>query len=206
MIKLSLYRHHIEFMKKYILLIFILLGYLFGSSQGCDQININVNPINPYEVELGTNYDSLVNLNPNSAAVSAIYDWRAYPPGNHNWSGNSHLWQSTLEEPHYSVTLNDNNLFFILSLSMGDTVTSLLPVNICLLPFFISRDTIGSLQWNLIMLGNGTTNISKLESNSKKLINTYNLSGQIVDPNKVNQEIVIYKYSDGSGEKKFINK
>ena len=206
MIKLSLYRHHIEFMKKYILLIFILLGYLFGSSQGCDQININVNPINPYEVELSTNYDSLVNLNPNLAVVSAMYDWRAYPPGNHNWSGNSHLWQSTLEEPHYSVTLNDNNLFFILSLSMGDTVTSLLPVNICLLPFFISRDTIGSLQWNLIMLGNGTTNISKLESNSKKLINTYNLSGQIVDPNKVNQEIVIYKYSDGSGEKKFINK
>ena len=56
------------------------------------------------------------------------------------------------------------------------------------------------------MLGHGTTNISKLESNSRKLINTYNLSGQIVDPNKVNQEIVIYKYYDGSGEKKFINK
>jgi hypothetical protein len=56
------------------------------------------------------------------------------------------------------------------------------------------------------MLGSGATNISKLESYTKKLINTYNLAGQIVDPNKVNQEIVIYKYSDGSTEKKFINK
>ena len=89
---------------------------------------------------------------------------------------------------------------------MGDTATSTNPVNICLLPFFISRDTIGSLQWDLVMLGSGATNISKLESYTKKVINTYNLAGQIVDPNKVNQEIVIYKYSDGSTEKKFINK
>jgi hypothetical protein len=193
-------------MKKYTILILILLEHLFGSSQTCDQININVNPINIYEVELGTNYDSLVNLDPNSAAVSAIYDWRAYPPGNHNWSGNSHVWQSALAEPHYSVTINDNNLFFILSLSIGDTATSPNPVNICLIPFFIIRDTIGSSQWNLMMLGNGATNISNLESPTKKLINTYNLAGQIVDLNKVNQEIVIFKYSDGSKEKKFINR
>ena len=193
-------------MKKYTILILILLEHLFGSSQTCDQININVNPINIYEVELSTNYDSLVNLNPNASAVSAIYDWRAYPPGNHNWSGNSHVWQSALAEPHYSVTINDNNLFFILSLSIGDTATLPNPVNICLIPFFIIRDTIGSSQWNLMMLGNGATNISKLESPTKKLINTYNLAGQIVDPNKVNQEIVIFKYSDGSTEKKFLNR
>lgn len=193
-------------MKKYTILILILLEHLFGSSQTCDRININVNPINIYEVELGTNYDSLVNLDPNVAAVSAIYDWRAYPPGNHNWSGNSHVWQSALAEPHYSVTINENNLFFILSLSIGDTATSPNPVNICLIPFFIIRDTIGSSQWNLMMLGNGATNISKLESYTKKLINTYNLAGQIVDPNKVNQEIVIFKYSDGSTEKKFLNR
>lgn len=193
-------------MKNFIFLVLLVSSNIFCYSQTCDQININVNPINIYEVKLSTTYDSLVNLNTNAASVSAIYDWRAYPPGNHNWSGNSHVWQSTLTEPHYSVTLNDNNLFFILSLSMGDTVISPNPVNICLLPFFIARDTIGSLQWNLIMLGNGATNISKLESNTKKLINTYNLAGQIVDPNKVNQEIVIYKYLDGSTEKKFINK
>ena len=70
MIKFLFIRHHIEFMKKYTFLILILLGHLFVSSQECDQINININPINIYEFELGTNYDSLVNLNPNSAAVS----------------------------------------------------------------------------------------------------------------------------------------
>tara|TARA_B100001094_G_scaffold65495_1_gene61575 strand:+ start:3749 stop:4330 length:582 start_codon:yes stop_codon:yes gene_type:complete len=193
-------------MKKFIFLLLLVSSNIFCFSQTCDQININVNLINIYEVELSTNYDSLVNLNPNAAAVSAIYDWRAYPPGNHNWSGNSHVWQSALAEPHYSVTINDNNLFFILSLSMGDTATSPNPVNICLLPFFIARDTISSSQWNLTMLGNGATNILNLESNTKKLINTYNLAGQIVDPNKINQEIVIYKYSDGSTQKKFINR
>ena len=193
-------------MKKFIFLLLLVSSNIFCFSQTCDQININVNLINIYEVELSTNYDSLVNLNPNASAVSAIYDWRAYPPGNHNWSGNSHVWQSTLAEPHYSVTINDNNLFFILSLSMGDTATSPNPVNICLLPFFIARDTISSSQWNLTMLGNGATNILNLESNTKKLINTYNLAGQIVDPNKINQEIVIYKYSDGSTQKKFINR
>ena len=193
-------------MKNFYFLVLLVSSNIFCFSQTCDQININVNPINIYEVELSTNYDSLVNLNPNAAAVSAIYDWRAYPPGNHNWSGNSHVWQSTLAQPHYSVTINDNNLFFILSLSIGDTATSPNPVNICLIPFFIIRDTIGSSQWNLMMLGNGATNISNLESPTKKLINTYNLAGQIVDPNKVNQEIVIFKYSDGSTEKKFINR
>ena len=193
-------------MKNFYFLVFLVLSNIFCFSQTCDQINININSINPYEFELSTNYDSLVNLNSNAAAVSAIYDWRAYPPGNHNWSGNSHVWHSALAEPHYSVTINDNNLFFILSLSMGDTVTSPLPVNICLLPFFIARDTIGSSHWNLMILSNSATNILNLESNTKKLINTYNLTGQIVDPNKVNQEIVIYKYSDGSTEKKFINR
>ena len=86
-------------MKNFYFLILLVLSNSFCFSQTCDQININVNPINIYEVELSTNYDSLVNLNPNAAAVSAIYDWRAYPPGNHNWSGNSHVWQSHLAEP-----------------------------------------------------------------------------------------------------------
>ena len=193
-------------MKKFIFLLLLVSSNIFCFSQTCDQININVNLINIYEVELSTNYDSLVNLNPNAAAVSAIYDWRAYPPGNHNWSGNSHVWQSALAEPHYSVTINDNNLFFILSLSMGDTATSPNPVNICLLPFFIARDTISSSQWNLTMLGNGATNILNLESNTKKLINTYNLAGKIVDLNTFFLEIFIYQYSDGSTQKKFINR
>ena len=49
-------------------------------------------------------------------------------------------------------------------------------------------------------------NISNLESKNKKLLNVYNLAGQIVDPEKINHEMVIYLYSDGSTEKKFINR
>ena len=89
---------------------------------------------------------------------------------------------------------------------MGDAATSSMPLTACILPFFIARDTLLPSYWNITMLNSNTTNIKSIETKERKLINTYNLAGQIVDPNKVNQEIVIYKYFDGSTEKKFINK
>ena len=89
---------------------------------------------------------------------------------------------------------------------MGDTAISTTPVTNCILPFFISRDILMPSFWNLFMLNTGFTNISNLESKNKKLVNIYNLAGQIVDPEKINHEMVIYLYSDGSTEKKFINK
>ena len=60
--------------------------------------------------------------------------------------------------------------------------------------------------WNLTMLNTGLTNVLNLETKNKYLVNIYNLAGQIVDPEKINHEIVIYKYSDGSTERKFINR
>ena len=175
-------------------------------SQNCGDLRVHLLPQNSFtEIVLTTNYDSLVNINPNVASATGIYDWRAYPPGNHNWNGNTHIWQSTVPSPTYSVSFNDDNIFFILSLLMGDTATSTTPVTNCILPFFISRDILMPSFWNLFML-NGFTNISNLESSNKKLVNVYNLAGQIVDPEKINHEMVIYLYSDGSTEKKFINR
>ena len=188
----------------------IILGLSFPfliKSQNCGEIRVNVIPQNSiYQVVLTTNYDSLVNLNPNVANVSVFYDWRAYPPGNHNWNGNTHIWQSTIPDPTYSVTPNVDNIFFILSLLMGDTATSTSPVTNCILPFFIARDSLMPSYWNLTMLNTGFTNISNLEYKNKKLINIYNLAGQIVDPEKINHEMVIYLSSDGSAETKFINR
>jgi hypothetical protein len=192
--------------------ILIFLGFIIPfliNSQNCGDLRVHVIPQNSfYQVMLTTNYDSLVNLNPNisNSNTSGFYDWRAYPPGNHNWSGNTHIWQSTIPDPTYSVTLNDDNIFFILSLLMGDTSTSTTPVTHCILPFFIARDSLMPSYWNLTMLNTGFTNISNLESKNKKLVNVYNLAGQIVEPKKMNHEMVIYLYSDGSTEKKFIEK
>ena len=56
-------------MKNFYFLVLLVSSNSFCFSQTCDQININVNPINIYEVELSTNYDSLVNLNPNAAVL-----------------------------------------------------------------------------------------------------------------------------------------
>mgnify|MGYP003327476341 CR=1 FL=1 len=81
-------------------------------SQNCGDLRVHLLPQNSFtEVVLTTNYDSLVNLNPNITTVSGIYDWRAYPPGSHNWNGNTHIWQSTVPSPTYSVTFNDDNIF-----------------------------------------------------------------------------------------------
>ncbi len=190
----------------------IILGLSFPfliKSQNCGDLRVHLLPQNSFtEVVLTTNYDSLVNLNPNITTVSGIYDWRAYPPGYHNISNNTHFWQSSVPSPTFSCNFNfnDSYYFFILTLNMGDTATSTTPVTNCILPFFISRDILMPSFWNLFMLNTGFTNISNLESKNKKLVNIYNLAGQIVDPEKINHEMVIYLYSDGSTEKKFINK
>ncbi len=176
-------------------------------SQNCGDLRVHLLPQNSFtEIVLTTNYDSLFNLNPNIATVSGIYDWRAYPPGSHNWNGNTHIWQSTIPSPTFSVSFNDDYIFFILSLIIGDNATSTTPITNCILPFFIARDSLMSSFWNLSMLNTGFTNISNLESKNKHLVNVYNLAGQIVDTEKINHEMVIYLYSDGSIEKKFIEK
>ena len=53
---------------------------------------------------------------------------------------------------------------------------------------------------------NSNTDILNTGTKNKKLINTYNLAGQIINPKKVTNEIIVYQYSDGSTEKKFIRK
>jgi len=60
--------------------------------------------------------------------------------------------------------------------------------------------------WNLTMLNSNTTDVKSFENDEKKLINTYNLAGQKVDIKKINQEVVVFLYTDGSVEKKFIKK
>ena len=197
-------------MNKITTLIVLVLVTLFVKSQNCSDLRVILTQNSFTEVNLSTNYDSLVNsstnITPSGTSTDPVYDWRAYPPGNHNWSGNSHTWQSTIDNPTYSVTFNDHYLFFILSLSMGDTATSPNPVNICMLPFCIARDSTNPSFWNLSMLNSVSNGISNFESKNRTLLKVYNLAGQIVDPKEVNQEIVIYKYTDGSTEKKFINK
>jgi hypothetical protein len=56
------------------------------------------------------------------------------------------------------------------------------------------------------MLNSNTTDVKSFENDEKKLINTYNLAGQKVDIKKINQEVVVFLYTDGSVEKKFIKK
>tara|TARA_B100000767_G_scaffold6899_1_gene6803 strand:- start:81 stop:686 length:606 start_codon:yes stop_codon:yes gene_type:complete len=197
----------LNFIKKVVLLttLFTISTNLY--SQKCSELQVHMLPQNSFtEITFTTNYNHLVNQNTN--AIAATYDWRAYPPGNHNLSNNTHFWHSSVTSPTFSCNFNfnDSYYFFILTLTMGDAATSSIPLTTCILPFFIARDTLLPSYWNLTMLNSNTTNIKSIETKERKLINTYNLAGQIVDPNKVNQEIVIFKYSDGSTEKKFLNR
>ena len=199
--------------KKFKILLALVSLNLLISGQSCSDLRVyllNQNPQNiTNQIIFGTNYDSLVYVNPNTSAVNAIYDWRCYPPVNHNWNGNSHVWQSSLANPTYHTTFffNDSTSFFILSLSMGDTATSPIPVTNCLIPFYInsSPNANGLPTWNLTML-NSNTDVLNPETKNKKLINTFNLAGQIINLKKITNEIIVYLYSDGSTEKKFIKK
>ena len=53
---------------------------------------------------------------------------------------------------------------------------------------------------------NSNTDVLNPETKNKKLINTFNLAGQIINLKKITNEIIVYLYSDGSTEKKFIKK
>lgn len=199
-------------MKKFKIMLALVSLNLLISGQSCSDLRVYLQNQNSQNITnqliFGTNYDSLVYVNPNTSAVNAIYDWRGYPPGNHNWNGNSHVWQSSLAYPTYLNSLFiDTTSFFILSLSMGDTATSPIPVTNCLIPFYInsSPNANGLPTWNLTML-NSNTDVLNPETKNKKLINTFNLAGQIINPKKITNEVIVYLYSDGSSEKKFIKK
>ena len=175
-------------MKKIRLIFLGLIIPFLIKSQNCGDLRVHLLPQNSFtEIVLTTNYDSLVNLNPNVATSTGIYDWRAYPPGNHNWN-DTHIWQSTIPSPTYSVSFNDDNIFFILSLLWRhcniNYTSNELP------PFFIARDSLMPSFWNLLCQ-NWIYHISNLEYKNKKLVNVYNLAGQIVDPKKINHEMVI---------------
>ena len=199
-------------MKKFKIMLALVSLNLLISGQSCSDLRVYLQNQNSQNITnqliFGTNYDSLVNMNPNTSSLNEIYDWRGYPPGNHNWNGNSHVWQSSLAYPTYLNSLFiDTTSFFILSLSMGDTATSPIPVTNCLIPFYInsSPNANGLPTWNLTML-NSNTDVLNPETKNKKLINTFNLAGQIINPKKITNEIIVYQYSDGSTEKKFIKK
>ena len=197
----------LNFIKKIVLLIIFFATTTNIYSQICGELEVQMLPqVSFTELIFTTNYDNLVNMNTSTTAV--LYDWRGYPPGNHNWNGNSHVWHSSVPRPTFSCNFNfnDSYFFFILSLSMEDTISSATPITTCFLPFFIARDTLLPSYWNLTMLNSNTTDIKSFENDEKKLINTYNLAGQEVDIKKINQEIVFFLYTDGSVEKKFIKK
>jgi hypothetical protein len=197
----------LNFIKKIVLLIIFFATTTNIYSQICGELEVQMlTQVSFTELTFITNYDNLVNMNTSTTAV--LYDWRGYPPGNHNWNGNSHVWYSSVPRPTFSCNFNfnDSYFFFILSISMEDTTSSATPITTCFLPFFIARDTLLPSYWNLTMLNSNTTDIKSFENDEKKLINTYNLAGQEVDIKKINQEIVVFLYTDGSVEKKFIKK
>ena len=55
---------------------------LLISGQSCSDLRVYLQNQNPQNITnqiiFGTNYDSLVYVNPNTSAVNAIYDWRGY--------------------------------------------------------------------------------------------------------------------------------
>ena len=73
----------------------------------------------------------------------------------------------------------------------------------CINPYHVIYDLNGN--FSTIMLNNQATSIDGTTQNTnKKLIEVYNIQGQKVNFTDVHNEILFFKYNDGSLEKKYI--
>lgn len=196
-------------MKKITLLITIAIATITSNAQwgNCGLINLSATGItgNNYSFQVGSNVDSLVAEGTFSPNVQ--HRWWAYSYNNMfdcvNQSFdtssicNNCLWSSTLSQDTYSANFMDT-LTIMLNMTILDSTT-------CVTIFGVVYDPLANNNSNggFTMIDmNQQNGIQNLTSKEKVLYKTYNILGQEVNTDQVNNEIVIYLYTDGTSEKK----
>lgn len=200
-------------MKKITLFIFTIIASLNSHAQwgDCDLINLSANggSGNMYSFQVTSNVDSLVlggTITPN-----VQHRWRAYSYNNMldcinqsfdtSSTCNNCLWSSTLSQDTYTANFMDT-LTIMLNMTILDSTT-------CVTIFGVAFDPLANNNSNggFTMIDmNQPTGIQNLTSKQKVLYKTYNLLGQEINPDQVNNEIVIYLYTDGTSEKKYVSR
>ena len=201
-------------MNKTLYTLSLLLISVFGTAQMavCDQINLSATGTagNSYSFQVASNADSLVAIGLISSN-NVQHRWRAYSQNNMldclNQSFDTSsacvncLWSSTLSQDSYTANFMDT-LTIMLNMTILDNQT-------CITIFGVAFDPSANNNSNggfSFVQMNQSTGIPSLNNNEKVLLKTFNVLGQEVNADEVNNEIIIYVYTDGSSEKKYVSK
>lgn len=205
----------INIMKKITLYIFILISSISFHAQfgDCSLINLSATgtPGNMYSFQVGSNVDSLVTSGLNSSN-NVQHRWRAYSYNNvgdllaQSFDTSSTcincLWSSTLsQDTCWSNTMMDT-LTMMLNMTILDNQTCVTIFGVSFIP---SNNNNSNGGFSYVQM-NQSTGISTVNDKEKVLYKTFNVLGQEVKADKVNNEIIIYLYNDGTSEKKYVSK
>lgn len=194
-------------MKKIITAIIILssLNPFYSQWGPCDYIELSASDIglNNFSCQLETNIDSLIMVGLVSSNVE--FRWTAYSanqtPNFFDTSStcSNCIWHSNLPDPIYNLSAM-NAVDVIINKTIVDGW-------VCVQPFIVQFDPANPSNggFSLIMT-NQPTGIKNTIKTERKITGIYNLLGKEVNPNNINNEVIIYKYSDGTSKKFFLNK
>ena len=188
---------------------------LFGTAQMvvCDQINLSATGTagNSYSFQVASNADSLVTAGVISSN-NVQHRWRAYHYNNfQDLLNNSFdtsstyincLWSSTLSQDTYMSNTMMDTLTMMLNMTILDNVTCVTIFGVSFIP---SNNNNSNGGFSYVQM-NQSTSILNVNNKEKVLLKTFNLLGQEVNIDEVNNEIIIHLYTDGSSEKKYVSK
>lgn len=208
-------------MKKIAITIFTLFTLSATAQDICNVINISHQWISLSRFKLQSNLDSI------NFTGASTFRWKAFPDSVFaqldtadydfkTWLDSTNMsWESGDSTPTVYFNLNMPHIvekfgvFLFSFIRNGDT---------CVFPFTMNRDGANWSEWYMYPIpsfnttvspsntGNpngNTTGIEDYGNTNKKLVAVYNLMGQIVNPDEVNNQVLIYVYDDRSIEKKY---
>ena len=202
-------------MKKITLFITIIIATLTSHTQfgDCGLINLSATGTagNNYSFQVGSNVDSLVTAGVISSN-NVQHRWRAYHYNNFQDLFNNSfdtsstcincLWSSTLSQDTYMSNTIMDTLTMMLNMTILDNQTCVTIFGVSFIP---SNNNNSNGGFSYVQM-NQSTSILNVNNKEKVLLKTFNLLGQEVNTDDVNNEIIIHLYTDGSSEKKYVSK
>ena len=201
-------------MKKITILIGIVIASFTSDAQwvDCSLINLSATGTsgNNYSFQVGSNVDSLVvaGLIPSNVQ----HRWRASSINNMadliaqsmdtSSTCNNCLWSSTLSQDTYMSNTMMDTLTMILNMTILDNVTCVTIFGVSFIPSN-NNNSNGGFSYVQMNPSTGNTTVNNKE---KVLHKIFNVLGQEVKVDEVNNEIIIHLYTDGSSEKKYVSK
>jgi hypothetical protein len=202
-------------MTKFTLLLTVIIITVTSQAQwgDCGLINLSATGTtgNNYSFQVGSNVDSLVAAG--TITPNVQHRWRAYHYNNFQDLVNQSfdtssvcsncLWSSTFSEDTYVSNIMMDTLTMMLNMTILDDVTCITIFGVVYDPSS-NNNSNGGISMSMM---NQSTSVNEIKDQSnKKFVAAYNMLGEKVEVNLINNEILIFVYDDGSTEKKLISR